>query len=90
MITYDLRRFSRKGIICRIPQTNRYFLTSYGWKVCRFFSRLNARVFRPTLMSIISSDISSYPQSLQKALDHVDREIDQIIDTAGYLKKAAR
>jgi len=40
-------------------------------------------------MSIISSDISAYPQSLRKALDRVDREIDQLINTATYLKKAA-
>jgi hypothetical protein len=89
MMTYALRRLLRKGIICRIPYTNRYFLTSYGWKVCRFFSRLNAHVFRPTFMAITSAEISSYPQSLRKALDRVDREIDQIINTATYLKKAA-
>ena len=89
MMTYDLRRLSRKGIICRIAHTNRYFLTPYGWKVCRFFTRLNARVFRPTFVAITSTEPSPYPQSLTKALDRVDREIDRLIDTVSYLKKAA-
>jgi hypothetical protein len=89
MMTYDLRRLSRKGIICRIAHTNRYFLTPYGWKVCRFFTRLNARVFRPTFVAMTSTEPSPYPQSLRKALDRVDREIDQLIDTVTHLKKAA-
>ncbi|MFQ6094298.1 MAG: hypothetical protein ACE5OR_16760 [bacterium] len=89
MMTYDLRRLVRKGIICRVPQTYRYFLTPYGWKVCRFFSRLNARVFQPTFLAITNTDPLSYPQSLRKALDRVDREIDQLIDTITYSSKAA-
>ena len=89
MMTYDLRRLCRKGIICRIPHTNRYFLTPYGWKVCRFFTRLNARVFRPTFVAITSTEASFYPQSLRKALKRVDREIDRLINAATYLKKAA-
>ena len=89
MMTYDLRRLLRKGIICRIAHTNRYFLTTYGWKVCRLFSRLNARLFRPTFVAITSTEPSPYPKSLRKALDRVDREIDQLIDAGTYLKKAA-
>jgi hypothetical protein len=46
-MTYDLRRLRLKGLIFRPPKTNRYFLTPYGWKVARLFSRLEARVFRP-------------------------------------------
>ena len=89
MITYDLRRLVRKGIICRIAHSNRYFLTPYGWKVCRFFTRLNARVFRPTFVAITSTEPSAYPQLLRRALDRVDTEIDRLIDTVTYLKKAA-
>jgi len=89
MMTYDLRRLVRKGIICRIAHTNRYFVTTYGWKVCRFFSRLNARVFRPAFIAITSTEPSPYPKSLRKALDRVDNEIDQLIGTGTYLKKAA-
>jgi hypothetical protein len=43
-MTYDLRRLRLKGPIFRPPRTNRYFVTPYGWKVARLFSRLEARV----------------------------------------------
>ena len=77
MMTYDLRRVLRKGIICRIVRTNRYFLTPFGWKVCRFFTRLDARVFRPTFATITTNEPSYYPQPLKKALHRVDKEIDR-------------
>ena len=48
-MTYDLRRLRLKGLIFRPPRTNRYFVTPYGWKVARLFSRLEARVFRPAV-----------------------------------------
>jgi hypothetical protein len=44
-MTYDLRRLRLKGLIFRPPKTHRYFLTPYGWKVARLFTRLEARVF---------------------------------------------
>ena len=52
-ITYDLRRLRLKGLIFRPPRTNRYFITPYGWKVARLFSRREARVFSP-VMSMFS------------------------------------
>lgn len=46
-MSYDLRRLRLKGLICRPPKTNRYFVTPYGGKVARLFSRLDAGGFRP-------------------------------------------
>jgi len=46
-MTYDLQRLRLKGLVYRPPKTNRYFVTPYGWKVARLFSRLEARVSRP-------------------------------------------
>jgi hypothetical protein len=89
MMSYDLRRLVRKGIIYRIPHKNCYILTTYGFKVCRFFTRLDARVFRPAFVAITSAEISSYPKPLRKALDRVDREIDKLIDEATFLQEAA-
>ena len=89
MMTYDLRRLVRKGIIYRIENTNRYILTPYGFKVCRFFTRLDARVFRPAFGAITGSEIPPYPKPLLKALDRVDKEIDNLIVQALYLKDAA-
>ncbi len=89
MMSYDLRRLARKGIIHRVPKTNRYILTPYGFKVCRFFSRLDARVFRPAFGAMTSAEISPYPKPLKKALNRVDREIDKLIEKAIFLKNAA-
>lgn len=89
MMTYDLRRLVRKGIISKVPSTHRYILTTYGWKVSRFFSRLNARVFRPTLVTITGDTPYVYPQPLQKALAQVDREIDNLIYSVSFSKLAA-
>jgi len=89
MMSYDLRRLVRKGIIYRIEHTNRYILTPYGFKVCRFFTRLDARVFRPAFGAMTSTEIPPYPKPLRKALDRVDREIDNLIQEALYLKDAA-
>jgi hypothetical protein len=89
MMTYDLRRLLRKGIIHRIPGTNRYLLTPYGWKVCRFFTRLDARVFRPAFSAITSTNPPSYPEPLINALDRLDKEINRLLDNALPFKKAA-
>ena len=48
-MSYDLRRLRLKGLIFRPPKSHRYFLTPYGWKVARLFTRLEARVFRPAM-----------------------------------------
>jgi hypothetical protein len=52
----DLRRPRLKGLICRPPRTNRHFVTSYGWKFARPFSRLETRVFRPAIAIFTSND----------------------------------
>lgn len=89
MMFYDLRRLVRKGIIHRIPHTNLYIVTTYGFKVCRFFTKLDARVFRPAFEAITSTETSSYPKPLRKALDRVDREIDKLIEESTLLQEAA-
>ena len=70
-MTYDLRRLRLKGLIYRAPGTNRYFVTPYGWKLARLFSRLEARVFRPA-MSMFTGNDAVLPFPLRKALDRVD------------------
>jgi hypothetical protein len=55
-MTYDLRRLRLKGLIYRPSGTHRYFVTPYGWKVARLFSRLEARVFRPAMSMFTSND----------------------------------
>ena len=77
-MTYDLRRLRLKGLIFRPPRTNHYFVTPYGWKVARLFSRTEARVFRPAIAMFTSND-AVLPFPLRASLDRVDNQLDQLI-----------
>jgi hypothetical protein len=87
-MTYDLRRLRLKGLIYRPVGTNRYFVTPYGWKVARLFSRLEARVFRPA-MAIFTGTDAVLPFPLRQALDRVDAQLDLLIYDAFPLPKAS-
>jgi len=87
-MTYDLRRLRLKGLIFRPPKTNRYFVSPYGWKVARLFSRLEARVFRPAMAMFTATD-AVLPFPLRQALDRVDGQLDLLIYDAFPLPKAS-
>jgi len=87
-MTYDLKRLRLKGLIARPSGTNRYFLTPYGWKVARLFSRLDARVFRPAIAAFTEST-AALPPELRTALKRVDEQLDDLILRAVPVKKAA-
>jgi hypothetical protein len=87
-MTYDLRRLRLKGLIYRPPGTNRYFVTPYGWKIARLFSRLEARVFRPAMAMFTSND-AVLPFPLRQALDRVDAQLDLLIYDAFPLPTAS-
>jgi hypothetical protein len=87
-MTYDLRRLRLKGLIFRPPRTHRYFVTPYGWKVARLFSRLEARVFRPAVAMFTGND-AVLPVPLRRALDRVDAQLDELIYDAFPPDKAA-
>lgn len=87
-MSYDLRRLVRKGIICRVHGTQRRYLSPYGWKVARLYSRLEARVFRPALAAIHGAP-APLPAPLKQALAAVDTQLDQLIAHAFPHRKAA-
>jgi hypothetical protein len=87
-MTYDLRRLRLKGLIFRPPRTNRYFVTPYGWKVARLFSRLESRIFRPAMAMFTAHD-AVLPFPLRRALDRVDAQLDLLIYDAFPLPKAS-
>jgi hypothetical protein len=86
-MTYDLRRLRLKGMIFR-PRTNRYFVTPYGWKPARLFSRLETRVFRPAIAMFTSND-AVLPFPLRASLNRVDNQLDQLIYQAFPQTKAS-
>src|SRR5436853_3887510 len=77
-MTYDLRRLRLKGLIFRPPKTHRYFLTPYGWKTARLFTRLEARVFRPAIAMFTGND-AVLPFPLRHSLNRVDTQLDELI-----------
>jgi hypothetical protein len=87
--SYDLRRLCRKGLLFRPAGTHRYGITPYGWKVARFFARLDARVFRPALVALDPQSVAAPQPRLARALARVDVEIDALVQTAFPLQKRA-
>jgi hypothetical protein len=87
-MTYDLRRLRLKGLIYRPPGTHRYFVTPYGWKVARLFSRLDARVFRPAMAMFTGND-AVLPLPRRRALDRTDEQLDILIYQAFPYPKAS-
>ena len=51
-MTYDLRRLRRKGLIRRLPGTQRYTLTTDGRRLAVFFTKTYARIVCPALAEI--------------------------------------
>ncbi len=74
-MTYDLRRLRLRGIIERIPHTQRYRLTPEGLRIALAYHRTHARVLGPVLSatsdpeanSKIRSALASYDRELQRA-----------------------
>jgi hypothetical protein len=86
--SYDLRRLVRKGLLCRALNSQRYYLTPYGWKLARLYARLEARVFRPALTAMNDPPMA-LPDGLKRALTAVDAELDELIGQAFPVRQAA-
>jgi hypothetical protein len=53
-MTYDLRRLRRKGLIRRIPRSQRYELTAFGRRTAVFFTKTYVRIVNPSLAELDS------------------------------------
>lgn len=51
-MTYDLRRLRRKGLIRRVPKSQRYELTDYGRRTAVFFTKTYTRIVNPSLAEL--------------------------------------
>jgi Mn-dependent DtxR family transcriptional regulator len=51
-MTYDLRRLRRKGLIRRIPKSQRYELTDHGRRTAVFFTKTYTRILNPSLTEL--------------------------------------
>lgn len=79
--TYDLRRLMRKGVIVRLPHSNRYQLTPLGRRVAVLFIKAYGRVLTPGLAALdprLPPDVSGR-SPLAQAWRQLDRTIDDFI-----------
>ena len=76
----ELRRFPRlrpRGLIERVPHSNRYAVTAAGLRAAMCYHRVFARVMRPA-MSVVFNVPPKSECRLARAVDSFDREVDRL------------
>ncbi len=79
--TYDLRRLRRKGLIFRLPHSQRYQLTPLGRRVAVLFTKAHARVLGPGLALLdpgLPADLAER-SPLALAWRRLDRALDKFV-----------
>ena len=71
-MTYDLRRLRLRGLIERIPHSQRYRLTAEGLCIALAYHRTQARVLGPVLSATLDGESTT---RLQAAIAAYDREV---------------
>ena len=71
-MTYDLRRLRLRGLIERIPHSQRYRLTAEGLCIALAYHRTQARVLGPVLSATLDGESTT---RLQTAVAAYDREV---------------
>ena len=82
--TYDLRRVRRKGLIRRIPRSQRYELTAEGRRIAVFFTKTYTRIVNPSLAELdpkLPEDIARR-SALARSWRDFERALDQRIEQA--------
>jgi hypothetical protein len=87
-MSYDLRRLRLRGLIARIPGTQRYIVTTYGLKVAFFYSKVHIRILRPGWAALANDGSTDIPRPISSILKKLDAEVDQLCNDA-QLRAAA-
>ena len=74
-MTYDLRRLCLRGLIERIPRTQRYRLAAPGLCIALAYHRAQARVLGPVLSATLDGESST---RLREVVATYDREVDHL------------
>ena len=80
--TYDLRRLRRKGLITRLPRSQRYHLTAFGRRVAVLFTKAHGRVLAPGLAlldPVIPAGLAQR-SPLASAWRHLDLALNDFVD----------
>lgn len=78
-MTYDLRRLRLKGMISRLPGTNRYTGTTFGLRAALFYTKVQLRILRPGMDAMIEPQ-DNIPLPLRRALQQIDKEIAKLCE----------
>lgn len=77
-MTYDLRRLRLKGLIRRVPRSNRYVLTPDGLRWALFYTKVQDRLLGP----LLDADKPPASDELRQALRTIDTSFDRYVDAA--------
>jgi hypothetical protein len=80
-ITYQLRRLRLHDLIERVPNSFRYRVTDFGFRVALFFTRTYNRLLRPGLAAALPA-LSAIAAPLQRAFYTLAMQIDAAIKHA--------
>lgn len=80
-MAYDLRRLIRKGLLERLPHTQRYRLTALGRRLILFCAKLYNRLVCRGLAEL---DPGQLPRPLANAWRRYDRELERLIADARF------
>jgi hypothetical protein len=80
-MTYQLRRLRLHGLIERIPNTHRYRLTNFGFRVALFCTRAYSRILRPGLGLVLPA-MSSLAGPLRRSFDKLEQEVNSWVAQA--------
>jgi hypothetical protein len=93
-LRYDLQKLRAKGLVCKLPRSRRYHLTSQGYSLCVVFLKLFERIYAPLtagLLHPITADRKLHQQKrtqLDRLYQRIADDIDQLFNAVG-LKLAA-
>ena len=80
-MTYDLRRLRLHGLIARIPRSQRYQVTDFGYRSAMFLTRAYNRLFR-TGLAVLAGPDPPHPAPLRSAMHRLEQAVNQLwLDT---------
>jgi hypothetical protein len=81
-MTYDLRRLRLHGLIQRTPRTRRYRLTAEGIRIAYFATRVNTRLLRTGLSSLLDASTKPHGRPIAAALRRIEQGTDELCQQA--------
>jgi hypothetical protein len=81
MAAQELRRLRLHGMIERVPGTHRYQVTARGLRIALFFTRVQARLFRPGAAALMP-DVVRDDSQLRRAFEQLERGMDRYCEEA--------